>query len=250
MAGKVVMLYESIDEMPIQNFQKYNKCLLIDAGVGSDIDDIDQHIVKIAKYIKSDKEKAMQELQNMRQNLFMISSGISPKHLAFAALVHSINGKKVTDLSDSNLQAILESLQTVKRSWLVRILAEIKKKISTELELYFPADFTNHKEKEVYDKLKLRTLLVLEAIQTDKQNASEIDDIDAYLFSLHRPNSFSGSSSAEIKYDKQFENMCILIAQKTNMDAKAMTVLQFYSALDNMKQQAEAERKIANKYKK
>lgn len=44
--------------------------------------------------------------------------------------------------------------------------------------------------------------------------------------------------------------MCVLIAQKTNMDAKAMTVLQFYSALDNMRQQAEAERKMINKHKK
>lgn len=127
-AGRVIMLYESIDEMPIMNFQKYNKCLLIDAGIGSDIDDIDQHIIKIAKYIKSDKEKAIQELQNMRQNLFMISSSISPKYLAFASLIHSIDGEVVKDLSDSNLQAILENLKTVKHTWLIELLTKLKKK--------------------------------------------------------------------------------------------------------------------------
>lgn len=249
-AGRVIMLYESIDEMPIMNFQKYNKCLLIDAGIGSDIDDIDQHIIKIAKYIKSDKEKAIQELQNMRQNLFMISSSISPKYLAFASLIHSIDGEVVKDLSDSNLQAILENLKTVKHTWLIELLAKLKKKISTELELYFPSDFVNPKEREVYDKLKIRALLVLEGIKGGENKTSEIDSIDAYLFSLHKPNSFSGASSAEIKYDKQFESMCVLIAQKTSMDAKAMTVLQFYSALDNIRQQAEAERKMINKHKK
>ena len=248
--SREIVLYESIDEMPILNFQKYNKYLLIDAGIGSNIDDIDQHIIKIAKYIKSDKDKALQELQNMRQNLFMISSSISPKYLAFAALVHSVDGKVVTDLSDSNLKAILEDIQTVKHSWLVDLVSKIKKKISTELELYFPQDFTNTKEKEVYDKLKTRTLLVLEGIKNGEYKTSEIDEIDDYLYSLHKPNSFSGSSSAEIKYDKQFETMCVLIAQKTNMDAKSMTVLQFYSALDNIRQQAEAERKILNKHKR
>lgn len=248
--GKILMLYESIDEMPIMNFQKYNKYLLIDAGVGSDIDDIDQHIVKIAKYMKSDRDKAIQELQNMRQNLFMISSCISSKYLAFAALIHSIDGEEVKDLSDNNLKRILDDIRTVKHSWLVDLLSKIKKKISSELELYFPEDFINPKEKEVYDKLKRRTLLVLEGIKTGEKKTSEIDEIDDYLFSLHKPSSFSGSSSAEIKYDKQFETMCVLIAQKTNMDAKSMTVLQFYSALDNMKNQAEAERKMFNKHKR
>ena len=59
---KVVRVYDSIDEMPIVNFQKYNKYLLIDSGIGSDADDIDAHIVKIAKYIKSsNNKKALQE---------------------------------------------------------------------------------------------------------------------------------------------------------------------------------------------
>ena len=249
-AGRVIMLYESIDEMPIMNFQKYNKCLLIDAGIGSDIDDVDQHIIKIAKYIKSDREKAIQELQNMRQNLYMISSNISPKYLAFAALIHSIDGEVAKDLSDNNLQTIMESLKTVRHTWLIELLTKLKKKISTELELYFPSDFVNPKEREVYDKLKIRALLVLEGIKDGKYKASEIDDIDTYLFSLHKPNSFSGTTSAEIRYDKQFESMCVLIAQKTNMDAKSMTVLQFYSALDSIRQQAEAERKMINKHKK
>ena len=82
---KKIKLYDSIDEMPIVNFQKYNKCVLIDSGLGSDVDSIDSHIVNIAKYInKGDKKNAMQELQNMRQNMHMVVSNVSPKNLAFA----------------------------------------------------------------------------------------------------------------------------------------------------------------------
>lgn len=128
---KVYTLYDSIEEMPIQNFQKYNKYLLIDAGIGSDADDIDNHIVKLAKLIASDeKKKALQELQNMRQNIWMINNEISPKYMAFAALINSIDGKKVTDLSDDNLKNIIADINKVRHSSLINFLYNIKKKFS------------------------------------------------------------------------------------------------------------------------
>lgn len=247
---KVLTLYDSIDELPIVNFQKYNKYLLIDAGIGSDVNDIDEHITRLAKYIKTDLAKASQELQNYRQNLYMIASGISPKHMAFAALIHSIDGKKVEDYSDDNLQRILDDLRTVKRSWLVDLLVKIKKKITLELELYFPQEFLSSKEKEVYDKLKRRTQLILERVIGDENNAEEIQKIDDYFFSLYKPSSFAGEESAEIKYDKQFESICLLIAQRANLDARSMTTLQFYSVFDNIKRQIEAEQKSYQKYKR
>lgn len=127
--NKVVKVYDSIDEMPIVNFQKYNKYLLIDSGVGSDSDDIDAHIVKIAKYIKAnDNKKALQELQNMRQNIYMVNSEISPKYLAFAALIHSIDGKELTDLSDDGLKKVLQDLKEVKHSVVIDFLLWLKKK--------------------------------------------------------------------------------------------------------------------------
>ena len=49
---KVVRVYDSIDEMPIVNFQKYNKYLLIDSGIGSDADDIDAHITRVEMCIR------------------------------------------------------------------------------------------------------------------------------------------------------------------------------------------------------
>ena len=41
LAKHKVELYDSIDELPIVRFHKYNKMLLIDAGVGSDLSDWD-----------------------------------------------------------------------------------------------------------------------------------------------------------------------------------------------------------------
>lgn len=128
--NKTILVYDSIDEMPIVNFQKYNKFLLIDSGIGSDVDDIDAHIVKVAKYIKAnDEKKALAELQNMRQSIYMVNSEISPKYLAFAALIHSIDGKEVTDLSDDGLKTLLQDIREIKHSAITDFLMWLKKKL-------------------------------------------------------------------------------------------------------------------------
>lgn len=236
-------MYDSIEDMPIVNFQKYNRYLLIDSGIGCDLEDIDSHISKIMNYIASDKALAMQELQNMRQALYFINQEISPKYMAFVTLIHEIDGQKVTDLSDDNLKELITKISSVKKTWLDRVFDELKKKVGTELETYFPAFFDNVKEKEAYDKLRQRVMLVLNSIITDKRNNAEINDIDEYLLSLSKPKQFNGNKSIEVLYSKQFENTCILIAQKTGLDVKKMTVFEFYTTLEQVKKQVEAETK-------
>lgn len=247
---RTIRVYDSIDEMPIINFQKYNKYLLIDSGIGSDVDDIDAHIVKIAKFMKvNNGKKALLELQNMRQNIYMVNNEISPKYLAFSALIHDIDGKEVTDLSDGNLKEMLNKIRAIRHSTIIDFLIWLKKKITSELETYFPDSFISSKEKEIYDKLKTRTLLVLDTIITDRDNTERIDAIDVMMINFSKPNVFTGSDSVEVRYDKQFESTCLCIAQRTSMDAKKMTVLQFYNAVDNIKQQVEAETKSIKTHK-
>lgn len=126
----VLKMYDDIDELPIVNFQKFNKYMLIDSGIGSDIDSIDKHITRLAKLVKlDDKAQALQELQNMRQNMHMIVNNISPIHLAFATLIYSINGQRLTDLSDENLNALLHRLQCTKRSKVIDLVLSFKKKL-------------------------------------------------------------------------------------------------------------------------
>ena len=246
---KTIKLYDSIDELPIVNFQKYNKYILIDSGLGSDINSVDEHIVNLAKLIKSDLNKAQIELQNLRQNMHMVVSEISPKYLAFASLIHSINDEEVKDLSDENLKNIIKSLSEIKHSTLAEVLMWVKKKLISELETYFPEDFSDAREKEIYDLLKKRTLLKLKSIIDDIDCSKEIQEIDATLFSMYKPKIYNGKNSAEVKYDKQFETSCMYISQKTGMNAKSMKVLEFYNTLSVLQKQAEAEAKAYKKYK-
>ena len=65
-----VMLYTSIDELPMERFHRYNKMLLIDAGIGSDITAFDAHIEKVVRYIqKGDRENAAEMTASRRKVL-------------------------------------------------------------------------------------------------------------------------------------------------------------------------------------
>ena len=94
-----VELYDAIDELPIVRFHKYQKLLLVDAGVGADIAAFDQRIEKTRRFLMAGKvEQAQQELENLRQCVFMIQSEINPRNMAFAALVKSVDGVSRDDI--------------------------------------------------------------------------------------------------------------------------------------------------------
>lgn len=127
--GMNVGLYDSIEDLPIMRFHKYNKMLLVDAGVGSDLSDFDRHIEKVIRYLNSPTPNmATVELENMRQNIYFIQSEVSPRHLAFAVLVKSINGKPRNDLSDDGLQQTMSLFKDVANSEITAHLEAVKKK--------------------------------------------------------------------------------------------------------------------------
>ena len=109
LAGHKVRLFDSIDELPIVRFHKYNRFLLVDAGIGSDISDYDAHVERVLAYVrKGDNENFAKEFENMRQNLFLIMSECSPKFLSFACFFCTYMLPSFKVLSNSFLQHILE----------------------------------------------------------------------------------------------------------------------------------------------
>lgn len=247
---RAVVLYDSIDELPILRFHAYNKMLLIDAGVGSDLNDWDAHIEKAIRFIRKEKpDLAEKELDNLRQNVYFVQSAISPKYLAFACLVKSVDGTEYNDMTADGLQKVLDLFADAPNAELTAHLEAVKKKIDDELRLYFPRLFDDATLKEYYDKLKQRTIVVLRTIidgRATEADAKEIDDITAELITYFNPQTFTGSESVEIRHDRQFENMCLILSQNLHVDPKKFTVLEYYNAFEYIKEQA----KKANKQKR
>lgn len=242
-----VEYFDAIDAIPITRFHRWQKALLIDAGIGADIQSFDQRIERTRRFLMAGKnDKAQIELENMRQCIFLIQQEISPKHLAFAALVHKIDGKVYDDLSDDGLRKIVELLSDGTTKELTEQMDSVKKKIDNELTLYFPALFNESDIKEYFDLLKKRTLAVLQNIIDGVKIPDEtpgVDKLTTALITYSNPKSFSGSDSLEIQYDRQFENLCLALSSQLNILPKKCSVLEFYNAFDYLQQKAKREQR-------
>lgn len=242
-----VEYYDAIDELPIVRFHKYQKFLLIDAGVGADIAAFDQRIEKARRFIVASKpEQAQQELENLRHCVYLIQNEVMPKHRAFAALVTKIDGKACEDLSDDALGKITELLKDATDSEVTAQMDAVKKKIDGELTLYFPQLFNDSEVKEYFDILKKRTVEVLKGIIEGLENPGGTDDVERLtteLMTYANPKLFSGSEGVEIQFDRQYENLCLVLSEQLHVEPKKYTVMEFYNAFEFVRERArQAER--------
>lgn len=230
-----ISLFDNIEDLPIVRFQKFNKYSLIDAGVGSDLSDFDAKIERVLRFMKKGAaDKAVTELDNLRQNVYLIQSEINAKHLAFATLVHSINDTPRNDLSQEGLAETLKLIADITHAEITNVSDDVKKKINDELTAYFPKIFETSDVKEYYDILRDKVLAQLRGITERVDNSNEIDALVTELLTFSDPSKFSGSDSAEILYDKQFESMCVTLSQQLHIKPKELSVLEFYSAYETL----------------
>lgn len=252
----IVEFYDSIEDLPIARFQKFNKLLLIDSGVGSTVSDLDNHLHRMSKYVeKGQIDNFNKEVDNLRQNFFLIMTELLPKHRAFAALVTRVDDRETTDISDSGLQETFELLSDVAEGEISNAVSEVKKKLDSECSSYFPRIFEDSVSKEYYSKLRDWTLATLEKIQRKKgEDCTEInkkiDTLADELLLFTDPKVFTGKDSVEIELDKTFDSTCMLIAQQLHVDPTSFTVLRFYNALSYVQETLRREQKQLKRARK
>lgn len=109
-----INLYDSIENLPITLFSKVQKYQLIEQGIGSTIADFDKHFETAIDFLKHDKkDKAIKELSNIRHLFWHSLNEVNPTHMAFCCFIKSINGKEITDYSESALIKIKEKLSDI-----------------------------------------------------------------------------------------------------------------------------------------
>lgn len=129
--GLEVELYNSITDFPIMNYQEYNAGLLVDANIGSGMEDVTRHISGIYGLIDKDPEAAKSELEKLNQCFFLIVSRSNPKMDSFVARIKALNGQTVTDYSEANRRRIAKRLSDAQftAGLLDRALEWLKKKL-------------------------------------------------------------------------------------------------------------------------
>ena len=233
-----ILMYDSIEELPIVRFQKYNKMLMLDAGLGSDLAALDAHLARVGEFIKAgEMENATGEIDNLRQTLFNVQNGLTPHFLSLIPLMAEVDGEAVDDLSDENLQRIYDRLKDVTLGAYNTAASEVKKKIEEELKAYFNQGGESAASKEYYELMRQRAMLMLDEIADGQDRSEEIRAIESRMVRSDKPRVFQGQKNSEVLYDKNFVGCCIAIAQNLNMDAKQMTVLEYYRAIEVLEEQ-------------
>ena len=240
-----VVMFDSIEELPIVRFQKYNKMLMLDAGLGSDLTALDAHLARVGEFIKAgETDNAAREIDNLRQTLFNVQNGLTPHFMSLIPLMAEVDGEPMTDLSDENIQRVYDTLKDVTMKAYEGAASEVKKKIEEELKAYFNQGGESAASKEYYELMRRRALLMLDEISDGRDRSEEIRAIESQMVRSDKPRVFQGERNAEVLYDKNFVGCCIAIAQNLNMDAKQMTVLEYYRAIEVLEeQQKEMKRK-------
>ena len=109
-ATTTVKLYNDIDQMPVERFNKVNKYWMLHDNIGSSISDFDTHHFNKLALLAGDKEKCVAELNNFRILVFNIQNETNVLQKSFACLVHSVNGEVQDDLSEDALDRLLKRL--------------------------------------------------------------------------------------------------------------------------------------------
>ena len=101
--------------------------------------------------------------------------------------------------------------------------------------------------REYYDTLKRLTVVSLEKI-TDgdtEERQKMLRDLKERLVLFIKPKVFTGNDGVEVRHDKDFETMCLMLTKETGRDAKQMTVLEYYNAYEWLVKKSKNERKKA-----
>jgi hypothetical protein len=128
--GKIIY-FASAKDMPAGRFTQFQKYLFEDWGVGTTMADVDMRLSNAFQLVASDaKDKALQELKNLRMTYNYIIQKMSIKSYAFAVLVKELDGVPVDDYSESGLSKIVNVIEKeVPQSVIESIVEDVKKKL-------------------------------------------------------------------------------------------------------------------------
>ena len=89
--------------------------------------------------------------------------------------------------------------------------------------------------------MRQRTIEVLNNIVAGDKDPGATDMVEKLttaLITYTKPQLFNGPESVEIQFDRQFENLCLVLSEQLHVKPKEYTVLEFYNAFDFIQERA------------
>ena len=139
-----IELFDSIHNLPILQFQRFNKYQMQSVEIGSTFADYDDRTSKILQFLQKKMVKeAIEEMENRRQTVFNAFNDFSPSGKTLAILVKRIDKKEYNTFAPDDLDRCLKHLERIGLGTTDAMdhMKEVKKKMETELVVYFPNFF-------------------------------------------------------------------------------------------------------------
>jgi hypothetical protein len=89
--------------------------------------------------------------------------------------------------------------------------------------------------------MRARTLEILKGIvagEKDPTGTANVEKLTTALVTHSKPKVFTGSDGVEIQFDREFENICLVLSEQLHVEPKKYSVLEFYNAFDFVKERA------------
>ena len=127
-----VKYYDNPRDVPIERLFKFQQQLLQDWGIGSTMEDVSRHLMKLFSFLQDeDLESSTKEVENLFYNYFTITSEKNTSVLSLAIMVHSIDGVEVGTSEDEienthnqlvkfgiTINQTLDAIQNIKKKWM------------------------------------------------------------------------------------------------------------------------------------
>ena len=244
--GNTVQVYSTAKEMPIVRYNEFQKYLLIDSGIGADVETIDGHYAKQIAYIASDKkDDAIKEAENTRHALASVLSGINYGSMAFAVMVTHIDGVPYDDISEEGIERTVKVLEAtgISQGEVEEATEVLKKKIVDELGTLFPALTGNDQTYEHFAKLRIYVLEMCDTLtdgEIDEYRARELYDRWLSLVTPGKPLNFTSSDPENVLtgMDRLFVETCAQMEKNGSTNPEKYTVVQFWAKIDFIQKEA------------
>jgi len=234
-----IEVYDSVQNLPIKRFQKFNKYQMIAAEIGNSFSDYDARTAKTLEFLKKDMVKeAIQELENRRQTVFNAMNEFTPFGRSFAVLIKRIDEVNYIGYTPDDLDRILIHLEEIgfDVETAVDKLVEVKKKIDLELTVYFPRFF----KKSGFDENTALRVSVLN-MQCDeiiyKRDFTEnIFTVEKEMLENSKPNIWNvhREGNMERTLEVDFEKYATSIKEHIDLDIETTTTFTFYATVEHL----------------
>lgn len=239
-------VFDDISELSVERFHQYSRYSLIASGVGDSLADIDKHITAINALLTRDVKKAQQELLNLRQNLILVLNERDFRHKAFLFFVKSVDGSLWSDYSDAGIDKMYAIVNDATIAEFDKALSNVVSEIDAQMVRYFPEMFDDSTDKNRCDLLRKRALLQVDEMQNGSDHSEEIEKITTKIWEKYEPKSYE-NDKAVVDFDRQFENMCLILSKEFQGGVKGYTVMEFYSAYNLLKERDKEMKKLNKK---